>query len=156
MCPPPPLHCTVNIFVSKSGHLSNSNNCKIFLHFLQKFCSIWWFFKVENSQNIIKYSKNLHKNEENLTIFTIIFKNGCFWNQKCSQCIGPYDIITKHQNSISNYWLPVIENTCYKIQNLSHIFTFTYYHFQKKKNINIWFSSFYRCSLPILTNPNPF
>ena len=116
-----------------------------------KFCCTFGRLHSEKSLNIAKILQKMKK------VFQLLYYlNGCFWNQKCSQCIGLYDIITKHQNSISNYWLPVIENTCYKIQNLSHIFTFTYYHFQKKKNINIWFSSFYRCSLPILTNPNPF
>ena len=34
------LHCTVNIFGSKSGHLSNRMIGRFFLHFLQNICSM--------------------------------------------------------------------------------------------------------------------
>ena len=50
---------TINIFGSKIDHFSNSNNWKIFLYFLTKNFSIWWFFNVESAKCAAEHRKIL-------------------------------------------------------------------------------------------------
>ena len=67
----------MNIFGSKSGHLSHIINWKIFLHFLQFFEVFDDFSKCKIAKYAVELGKrikysNFGGNEENLAMFTII------------------------------------------------------------------------------------
>ena len=64
-----PLH-TVNIFDSKSGHLSNRIIERFFLIFSKHFAVFDDFSKWRVPKNSKKKSSNIAKNEENLASFT--------------------------------------------------------------------------------------
>ena len=49
--------CTMNIFGSKSGHLSKSNNWKIFLHFLKKLFQYLSIFQKQRVPNVLQNSE---------------------------------------------------------------------------------------------------
>ena len=82
-------HCTVNIFGSKSGHLNNSRNCKVFFIFSTFLLYLMIFLSsaahlalsiLKNHQILQKVWRKWRK------IFQLFYYlNGRFWNQKCSQ-----------------------------------------------------------------------
>ena len=81
-------HCTVDIFGSKSGHLSNRIIARFFFIFSYKFAVFEDFSKwrVPNVQQNSEKSSNIAKIEgkwRKSCNFYCYF-NGRFWNQKCS------------------------------------------------------------------------
>ena len=93
-------HCTMNIFYSKSGHNNNCKNCKIFFIFLQFLLYLMIFLSsaahlalsiLKNHQILQKVWRKWRK------IFQLLYYlNVRFWNQTCSQCIGPTHLL-KHR-----------------------------------------------------------